>query len=67
MMTFTDLTPILAGWCCISVCPPAVRSSSAWSARGKVVRGRYPCWDRWGVTIAGPGGYRLVLSHRTWE
>jgi len=23
-------------------------------------------WDRWGVTIADPDGYRLVLSSRSW-
>ena len=23
-------------------------------------------WDRWGVTIEDPDGYRLVLSARTW-
>jgi catechol 2,3-dioxygenase-like lactoylglutathione lyase family enzyme len=26
-----------------------------------------PYWDRWGVTIADPDGYRLVLSTRTWS
>ncbi|MFC7547322.1 VOC family protein [Plantactinospora sp. GCM10030261] len=25
-----------------------------------------PYWDRWGVTIADPDGYRLVLSTRAW-
>ncbi|WP_407663058.1 VOC family protein [Micromonospora radicis] len=24
-------------------------------------------WDRWGVTVADPDGYRLVLSRRTWS
>jgi catechol 2,3-dioxygenase-like lactoylglutathione lyase family enzyme len=24
-------------------------------------------WDRWGVTIADPDGYRLVLSTRSWS
>lgn len=24
-------------------------------------------WDRWGVTVADPDGYRLVLSTRTWS
>jgi catechol 2,3-dioxygenase-like lactoylglutathione lyase family enzyme len=23
-------------------------------------------WDRWGVTLADPDGYRLVLSTRSW-
>ncbi|WP_144123929.1 VOC family protein [Catellatospora sichuanensis] len=26
-----------------------------------------PYWDRWGVTIADPDGYRLVLSTRSWS
>ncbi|MEV4412011.1 VOC family protein [Catellatospora sp. NPDC049609] len=26
-----------------------------------------PYWDRWGVTVADPDGYRLVLSTRTWS
>lgn len=26
-----------------------------------------PYWDRWGVTVADPDGYRLVLSSRTWS
>ncbi|MFB9238902.1 VOC family protein [Plantactinospora siamensis] len=26
-----------------------------------------PYWDRWGVTIADPDGYRLVLSSRSWS
>ena len=26
-----------------------------------------PYWDRWGVTIVDPDGYRLVISHRTWQ
>ena len=34
-------------------------------AGGRVVPARNPYWDRWGVTIADPDGYRLVLSHRT--
>jgi hypothetical protein len=36
-------------------------------AGGKVVPARNPYWDRWGVTILDPDGYRLVLSHRKWE
>jgi catechol 2,3-dioxygenase-like lactoylglutathione lyase family enzyme len=24
-------------------------------------------WVRWGVTVVDPDGYRLVLSHRTWD
>ncbi|BCY10655.1 VOC family protein [Actinoplanes sp. L3-i22] len=31
----------------------------------RVGQGDY--WDRWGVTIADPDGYRLVLSTRTWS
>ncbi|MDR7275938.1 VOC family protein [Catenuloplanes atrovinosus] len=30
----------------------------------RVSQGDY--WDRWGVTIADPDGYRLVLSTRAW-
>jgi catechol 2,3-dioxygenase-like lactoylglutathione lyase family enzyme len=29
--------------------------------------GQGPYWDRWGVTVADPDGYRLVLSTRTWS
>jgi catechol 2,3-dioxygenase-like lactoylglutathione lyase family enzyme len=36
-------------------------------AGGRVVPARNPYWDRWGVTIADPDGYRLVLSHRRWQ
>jgi len=35
-------------------------------AGGTVVSARNPYWDRWGITIVDPDGYRLVLSHRTW-
>jgi catechol 2,3-dioxygenase-like lactoylglutathione lyase family enzyme len=35
-------------------------------AGGRLVPARNPYWDRWGVTIADPDGYRLVLSHRSW-
>src|SRR6516162_4286351 len=35
-------------------------------AGGTRVAARNPYWDRWGVTIADPDGYRLVLSHRSW-
>lgn len=24
-------------------------------------------WAQWGVTVVDPDGYRLVLSHRTWD
>ena len=30
----------------------------------RVSQGEY--WDRWGVTLADPDGYRLVLSTRDW-
>lgn len=30
----------------------------------RVPQGDY--WDRWGVTVADPDGYRLVLSTRAW-
>jgi catechol 2,3-dioxygenase-like lactoylglutathione lyase family enzyme len=36
-------------------------------AGGTVVPARNPYWDRWGVTVADPDGYRLVLSHRSWN
>jgi catechol 2,3-dioxygenase-like lactoylglutathione lyase family enzyme len=26
-----------------------------------------PYWDRWGVTVKDPDGYRLVLSTRRWS
>ena len=35
-------------------------------AGGRPVAARNPYWDRWGVTIADPDGYRLVLSQRSW-
>jgi catechol 2,3-dioxygenase-like lactoylglutathione lyase family enzyme len=35
-------------------------------AGGSRVAARNPYWDRWGVTIADPDGYRLVLSTRSW-
>ncbi len=35
-------------------------------AGARRVAARNPYWDRWGVTIVDPDGYRLVLSHRTW-
>jgi len=35
-------------------------------AGGTRVTARNPYWERWGVTIADPDGYRLVLSSRTW-
>jgi len=36
-------------------------------AGGTLVAARNPYWDEWGVTIADPDGYRLVLSTRSWE
>jgi catechol 2,3-dioxygenase-like lactoylglutathione lyase family enzyme len=33
---------------------------------GVRVAAQNPYWDRWGVTIEDPDGYRLVLSHRSW-
>jgi catechol 2,3-dioxygenase-like lactoylglutathione lyase family enzyme len=35
-------------------------------AGGERVPSRNPYWDKWGVTIRDPDGYRLVLSHRSW-
>lgn len=31
----------------------------------RIAQGAY--WDRWGVTVADPDGYRLVLSSRAWS
>jgi hypothetical protein len=36
-------------------------------AGGTRVAARNPYWDKWGVTIADPDGYRLVLSTRSWS
>jgi catechol 2,3-dioxygenase-like lactoylglutathione lyase family enzyme len=36
------------------------------NAGGTRVAARNPYWDRWGVTIADPDGYRLVLCSRSW-
>jgi catechol 2,3-dioxygenase-like lactoylglutathione lyase family enzyme len=36
------------------------------AAGGTRVAARNPYWDEWGVTIADPDGYRLVLSTRSW-
>jgi len=35
-------------------------------AGGERVVARNPYWERWGVTIADPDGYRLVLSRDSW-
>lgn len=35
-------------------------------AGGRRVR-QGPYWDRWGVTVQDPDGYRLVLSTRSWS
>ena len=35
-------------------------------AGGTRVPARNPYWDEWGVTIADPDGYRLVLSSLAW-
>jgi hypothetical protein len=35
-------------------------------AGGRIVAARNPYWERRGITIADPDGYRLVLSHRSW-
>ncbi len=35
-------------------------------AGGIRVAARNPYWEQWGVTIADPDGYRLVLSSRSW-
>lgn len=33
---------------------------------GRRVPARNPYWDRWGVTVEDPDGYRLVLCTRDW-
>ncbi|MFI8266521.1 MULTISPECIES: VOC family protein [unclassified Streptomyces] len=33
---------------------------------GTRVASHNPYWDEWGVTVADPDGYRLVLCSRTW-
>ncbi len=35
-------------------------------AGGTRVAARNPYWDEWGVTVADPDGYRLVLCTRAW-
>ncbi|GIG00866.1 VOC family protein [Catellatospora citrea] len=37
------------------------------AAAGGVRISQGPYWDRWGVTVADPDGYRLVLSTRSWS
>jgi catechol 2,3-dioxygenase-like lactoylglutathione lyase family enzyme len=37
------------------------------SCGGRRVPARNPYWDRWGVTVEDPDGYRLVLSTRRWH
>ncbi len=44
------------------VAPAAVQRLIA--AGGRRVAARNPYWDEWGVTIADPDGYLLVLSTR---
>ncbi|WP_151774578.1 VOC family protein [Streptomyces abyssomicinicus] len=34
---------------------------------GRRVTSHNPYWDRWGVTVEDPDGYRLVLSTRDWS
>ncbi|WP_424212362.1 VOC family protein [Streptomyces sp. BI20] len=33
---------------------------------GTRVPSHNPYWDRWGITLTDPDGYRLVLTSRTW-
>lgn len=35
-------------------------------AGGTRVQARNLYWEQWGITLADPDGYRLVLSHRAW-
>ncbi|GGM03304.1 VOC family protein [Deinococcus aerophilus] len=34
---------------------------------GRRVEAANPYWDRWGVTLEDPDGYRLVLCQRDWS
>ncbi|MGW8849640.1 VOC family protein [Streptomyces xiamenensis] len=34
---------------------------------GRRVRAHNPYWDKWGVTVQDPDGYRLVLSTGNWS
>ncbi len=34
---------------------------------GTVVPALNPYWERWGVTVTDPDGYRLVLCERLWN
>ncbi|HUG16660.1 MAG TPA: VOC family protein [Thermomicrobiales bacterium] len=36
------------------------------AAGGRRVASHNPYWDRWGVTVEDPDGYRLVLCERAW-
>jgi hypothetical protein len=36
-------------------------------AGGERVVARNEYWERWGVTVQDPDGYRVVLSTRGWE
>ena len=36
------------------------------AAGGSRVQSRNPYWEQWGITIADPDGYRLVLCARSW-
>lgn len=37
------------------------------AAGGRRVKPLNPYWDRWGVMLEDPDGYRVVLSVRAWE
>lgn len=37
------------------------------AAGGTRVTSRNPYWERWGLTVADPDGYRLVLSQQGWS
>jgi catechol 2,3-dioxygenase-like lactoylglutathione lyase family enzyme len=47
--------------------PPAHLVQRLVDHGGRLVRARNPYWDRWGVTVVDPDGYRLVLCSRTWD
>lgn len=46
---------------------PETMVSRVERAGGRRVPAHNPYWDRWGVTIEDPDGYRLVLCERSWD
>lgn len=46
---------------------PPERLEALQTAGGRRVPADNPYWERWGVTVADPDGYRLVLCSRSWS